>query len=213
MKAKIAARSAILSLAVVAAVLLLVSGGGLALAARSTPVNPSAAGIGSQMTPTPAVQPGAGSRDGVIPPSTGDPATGPMPGAGGDAQTGRVTATITLEGPSGAEIFARLSPGGAAHTSPRAALAAAWQAVLNALSQQKLIAALTGPDIGATVIGQSRLAANSVTVQVDAAMIPAIRRLPGVRSVTVNVPENTDPVFPPRDQLDLGQPPPGDQLD
>jgi hypothetical protein len=196
-----------LRLAAVGAALLFI--GSLALVVQAAPTPEESAGKLAQMTSTPA-RPPTGDKDGVTPPSGRPPTTG-LTLNGGD--TGRVTATITLEGPSGAQVFASLRAGDEAGPLSQAALAAMWQAVRNALSQQQLIAALTAPDIGATIIGQSQIAANSVTVQVDAAAIPSIRGLPGVRSVTINVPEVIDPIRPPPDELDLGEQPPGDQLD
>lgn len=135
-----------------------------------------------QVTPTPGgpVYLGGGSG------SSGGDAAGPSgPVVPGDSvapvlSDDRVEVLVRLRDPSAGEVYAfarQVMPEAAAQ-----AAAEAHRARIDAV-QQALLPLLTGPEIQAVVVAQVQWTANGIILNVDAARLPLIRRLPGVEAV------------------------------
>ncbi len=113
--------------------------------------------------------------------------SGPVFSAEGSSVPGAAQVIVILDLPSAAEVGAALRKSPAI---PEALVSLAVQYEVARLRQlqQALIAQLTGPDIGATLIGQTQSASNMIFIQVDSGKLDLIRQLPDVAGVQVSKP-------------------------
>jgi hypothetical protein len=113
--------------------------------------------------------------------------SGTIASAAGASAPGTVQVIVILNLPSAAEVGAALrnSP-----SIPESLVNLAVQYEVTRLRQlqQQLIAQLTGPEIGATLIGQTQTVGNMIFIQVDSRKLDLIRKLPGVAAVRITKP-------------------------
>jgi hypothetical protein len=113
--------------------------------------------------------------------------SGTIASAAGASTPGTVQVIVILNLPSAAEVGAALrkSP-----SIPESVVNLAVQYAVTRLRQlqRQLIAQLTGPEIGASLIGQTQTVGNMLFIQVDSRKLDLIRQLPGVASVRIAKP-------------------------
>jgi subtilisin family serine protease len=95
-------------------------------------------------------------------------------------RTGQVKVMVELIDPPTVQVFAQQAGLGASQAT---ASAQAAQVRIEA-AQQSMLSALSAPNINARVISRTQKVFNGIAVSVDAAAVPSIQALPGVKSVT-----------------------------